>query len=754
MRAVRGTVQRAEHPVGPLTGTLVLDFGQTAVGPVSTMFLGYLGATVIKVEQPRGDLGRFDVSRKHDAGMTFLSTNVGKYALVLDCKDPGERAYALALIARADVVVDNSREPDVMRRLGLDYFDVLKPANPKLVYLQSSSFQGRGPLQGLPSFEWVAQAVGGFAAVTGNPEGKPEFSRGTAYLDWSGAMMNTIALLAGLYRRRTRGEGCMLSTSQFGTSVFTGASRLAIHWSDPLAPARRGHDFGSDMLDRAFAAADGYLAICAPTEAFWRRLMGAVGLPIDTPVDPTGAELEAIMKSDTIEEWVVRLREARVPTGPVRVAASLVEAVRAEPQVIAERLVREYDPGRGGVLYSAPPWVVVDAEEVAPRPAPELGEHDELVKRLLEPTATLPSADVTATAGAWTMRPLSGTTPLSGLSVVEVGTGLAIGTAGMILVRLGASVTKVLPPWGDCAVVPGKKGSEAVVEQLQHGKILEHLDLARPADRARLDDLVRRADAAIISGPMRFRRTFRLEADDLHGLRAGLVYCGMTGYGASGPLADAPATEFDVQVTAGMSRQLGRAGELPVRQGFHLVSVNTGYAAAQAVLAGLLVESSERAVGRQFEVSLLRTAISLNGWNITAESGNDGVTGKQVQAAGWPADHGYTCRDRQVLISIRNNEEGWARFFVSLDRVDLLVDERFSVLEQLRANEWQLPGELEDSTSRLTSEELALIVRECGGELVPVLEPSEVLDHPQTLAQHLTQPGSRLFELPIDLVIR
>ena len=172
------------------------------------------------------------------------------------------------------------------------------------------------------------------------------------------------------------------------------------------------------------------------------------------------------------------------------------------------------------------------------------------------------------------------------------------------------------------------------------------------------------------------------------------------------------------------------------------------------MLAGLLADWSERAVGRQFEVSLLRTAVSLNGWNITAESGNDGVTGKQVHAAGWPADHGYTCRDRQVLVSIRNNEEGWARFFVRLDRIDLLADDRFSVLEQLRANEWQLPGELEDSTSRLTSEELALIVRECGGELVPVLEPGEVLDHPQTLAQHLTQPGSRLIELPIDLVVR
>ncbi len=754
MRAVRGSVPRAEHPVGPLAGTLVLDFGQTAVGPVSTMFLGYLGATVIKVEQPRGDLGRFDVSRKHGAGMTFLSTNVGKYGLVLDCKDPSERAYALALVARADVLVDNSRHPDVMRRLGLDYFDVLKPANPELVYLQSSSFQGRGPLQDLPSFEWVAQAVSGFAGVTGRPEGKPEFSRGTAYLDWSGAMMNTIALLAGLYRRQTRREGCMLSTSQFGTSLFTGASRLATLWSDPQAPARLGHDFGTDMLDRAFAAADGYLAICAPTEAVWRRLMGAVGLPIDTPVDPTGVSIEYIMKSDTIEEWSVRLREARVPTGPVRLAASLVEAVLAEPQVVAEHLVRECDPGRGGVLYPAPPWVVVDAKEVEPRPAPELGEHDELVKRLLEPTATSLSADVATTAGTWTMRPLSETKPLAGLSIVEVGTGLAIGTAGMILVRLGAAVTKVLPPWGDCAVVPAKEGSEAVVEQLQHGKILEHLELAQSGDRARLDDLVHKADAVIVSGPMRFRRTFRLKADDLSALRAGLVYCGMTGYGANGPLADAPATEFDVQVMAGMTRQLGRVGELPVRQGFHLVSVNTGYAAAQAVMAGLLVDRSERAVGRQFEVSLLRTAVALNGWNITAESGNDGVTGKQVQAAGWPADHGYTCSDRQVLISIRNNEEGWARFFVSLDRVDLLADERFNVLEQLRANEWQLPAALEASTSRLTSEQLALIVRECGGELVPVLDPSEGLDHPQTLAQHLAQPGSPLIELPIDLVIR
>ena len=274
MRVVSGTVSRVEHPVGPLTGTLVLDFGQTAVGPVCAMFLGYLGATVIKVEQPRGELGRFDVSRKHGAGMTFLSTNLGKFGVIFDLKDPLDRAYTLDLLARADVVVDNFRSPEVMQRLGLDFFDVMRPINPGLVYVQSSSFQGLGPLKDFPSFEWAAQALSGFAGATGRIGEKPEFSRGTAYLDWSGAMMNVVAVLAGLHRRRATGEGAMLSTSQFGTSVFVGASRLVTASRDP---ARLGHDFGGCLLDRAFATSDGFISICVPTEAVWRRLMTAVG---------------------------------------------------------------------------------------------------------------------------------------------------------------------------------------------------------------------------------------------------------------------------------------------------------------------------------------------------------------------------------------------------------------------------------------------------------------------------------------------
>jgi crotonobetainyl-CoA:carnitine CoA-transferase CaiB-like acyl-CoA transferase len=87
--------------------------------------------------------------------------------------------------------------------------------------------------------------LSGFAGATGPIGEKPEFSPGTAYLDWSGAMMNVVAVLAGLHRRRATGEGAMLSTSQFGTSVFVGASRLVTASPDP---ARLGHDFGVACL--------------------------------------------------------------------------------------------------------------------------------------------------------------------------------------------------------------------------------------------------------------------------------------------------------------------------------------------------------------------------------------------------------------------------------------------------------------------------------------------------------------------------
>jgi crotonobetainyl-CoA:carnitine CoA-transferase CaiB-like acyl-CoA transferase len=566
-------------------------------------------------------------------------------------------------------------------------------------------------------------------------------------------MINTVAVLAGLHLRRRTGEGSMLSTSQLGSSVFAGASRLVTYIAAPDAASRLGHNFGEDMLDRAFVTADGYVGVCAPTQAVWRRLMAAVGLPVETAAGSTGGELEAILLSRSTEEWLARFRLFRVPSAAAWAAPTLVESLRSEPQVLAEALVEEHDPGRGGVLYAAPPWEIVDVKPGPLRPAPDLGEHDELLKSVMAPMAADPRAAISALLPDYPMKPLARSHPLAGNAIVEVGTGLAVGTAGMVLAELGASVTKVLPPWGDSAVTPGP-AALVVEEQLHEHKSMVQLDLRLPDDRTRLDGTLSRAGAVVVCGPMRFRQAFGLDEASIRALQPNIVYCGLTGYGRSGPLADVPATEFDVQLMSGMTRQLGQTGEAPVRQGFHLASVNTGYAAAQAVMAGLLAADERPGRGRHFEVSMLRTAVALNGWNITAESGHDGVQGKQVQAWVWPPDHGYTCKDRQVLISIKNSDEGWVKFLVAMDRADLLADERFNTLEHLRANEWQLPRLLAERTSQMTSEELRSMVEKVGGQLVPVVNPAEVLGHPQVIEQHLVDPGGRRIGLPIDMVCR
>jgi crotonobetainyl-CoA:carnitine CoA-transferase CaiB-like acyl-CoA transferase len=566
-------------------------------------------------------------------------------------------------------------------------------------------------------------------------------------------MINTVAVLAGLHLRRRTGEGSMLSTSQLGSSVFAGASRLATYIAAPDAASRLGHNFGEDMLDRAFVTADGYVGVCAPTQAVWRRLMAAVGLPAETAASSTGGDLEAILLSRSTEEWLVRFRLFRVPSATAWAAPTLVESLRREPQVLAEALVEEHDPGRGGVLYAAPPWEIVDVKPGPLRPAPDLGEHDELLKSVMAPMAADPPAAISALLPDYSMKPLARSHPLAGNAIVEVGTGLAVGTAGMVLAQLGASVTKVLPPWGDSAVTPGP-AALVVEEQLHEHKSIVQLDLRLPEDRTRLDGTLSQAGAVVVCGPMRFRQAFGLDEASIRAVQPNIVYCGLTGFGRSGPLADVPATEFDVQLMSGMTRQLGQTGEAPVRQGFHLASVNTGYAAAQAVMAGLLATGERPGRGRHFEVSMLRTAVALNGWNITAESGDDGVQGKQAQAWVWPPDHGYACKDRQVLISIKNSDEGWVKFLVAMDRADLLADERFNTLEHLRANEWQLPRLLAERTSQMTSEELSSMVEKVGGQLVPVVNPTEVLGHPQVTEQHLVDPGGRRIGLPIDMVCR
>ncbi len=225
---------------GPLAGIRVLDFGMAAVGPLAATYLGLLGVDVIKIAQPSGDIVRRPSGpTMHGMGTTFIGNNYTKRGLCLDLKQDAGREIAYKLIATADVVLDSFRSGDIMERLGLGY-EVQRQINPQIIYLQASAYGNRGPWKGMLSHEWMTQAAGGYTSLNGQAGGEPEFLRGTANLDWNGAMINCIGLLAALHFRRKTGRGMKLETSQLHCTVLAGLTRYAEYFTTGTVPGPMG----------------------------------------------------------------------------------------------------------------------------------------------------------------------------------------------------------------------------------------------------------------------------------------------------------------------------------------------------------------------------------------------------------------------------------------------------------------------------------------------------------------------------------
>ncbi|GAC1344256.1 MAG: CoA transferase [Acetobacteraceae bacterium] len=389
---------------GPLHGLLVLDFGQAAVGPVAAEFLGMLGATVIKVESPRGDTVRQGVPLMQGTSTTFLGNNLGKFGIVLDLKAPAGKEHAKRLIRIADVLIENFRSSEVMVRLGLGP-DVLRAINPELIYVSSSAYGSGGPLDDMRSNEWLTEALSGFTSVTGPTGSGGEFSRGSANLDWNGAMLNTVALLAALIRRSRGHGGGYVETSQLGSSVYAGVTRFADVLAGHASPGPLGAASPHLVPDDAFATADGWITVTTPTERCWTRLCQALARP-DLAQDPRFAtnaarvaardaltpRLAEVFRTASSATWCERLAEADVPCAAVPRGMTLLDALESDPQVHAAGLIRRIPSAYGTIASQAPHWQFEKTPAAITAGPPRLGEHTALVLDNLASKAALLAA--------------------------------------------------------------------------------------------------------------------------------------------------------------------------------------------------------------------------------------------------------------------------------------------------------------------------------------------------------------------------
>lgn len=377
---------------GPLTGLRVVDLTQVLSGPYCTMLLADLGADVIKVEPPGGDVARQWGPHLHDGdartasyGGYFASVNRNKRGICLDLKKPAARAVLLELIGSSQVLVENFRV-GVMDRLGLSY-ERLHAMFPGLVYAAVRGFgdprTGQSPYVTWPAFDIIAQAMGGLLGITGADAEHP-VKAGPGVGDIFPAALAAFGVLAAVRHAEATGEGQFLDVAMYDGVLALTERIVYQHSITGVSPEPQGNTHPLLCPYGVFPARDGNVTVAAPTNQHWRELTAAMGVP-ELASDPRLATNDArlgnaALVNEMVGAWtsarstaeVVAVLAGRVPCGPVNRAADVV----ADPHVSARGMIHEVDHPSGRRLQVAGVPIKFLRTPVSPlRSAPELGQH-------------------------------------------------------------------------------------------------------------------------------------------------------------------------------------------------------------------------------------------------------------------------------------------------------------------------------------------------------------------------------------------
>jgi crotonobetainyl-CoA:carnitine CoA-transferase CaiB-like acyl-CoA transferase len=375
-----------EQPRGPLDGLVVADMSRVLAGPYCSMLLGDMGASVIKVEGPAGDDTRTWVPpEKHGVATYYLSIGRNKRSVVLDFRDPDDRALAAELLRCADIAIENFR-PGSLQKFGLDY-ETAAPRNPGLIYL---SITGFGTAEGawLPGYDLIVQAVSGLMSLTGDPDG-PAFRAGISVFDVMAGLHGLIGVLAALRQRSETGRGQHVEVNLLSSAMSGLVNQTGAYTAAGVVPMRMGNAHPSLFPYETMPTADRDMIIAAGNDRQFRSLCEVLGIP-DVPDDPrflANADrtrnreqlrplLVAALAKWKADDLFLALNKAGVPCGPINTIGEGVEL--AESLGLAPRVELGTD-GRAVTLVRNP-ITFGDAQVRYDLPPPELGEHSGEIK--------------------------------------------------------------------------------------------------------------------------------------------------------------------------------------------------------------------------------------------------------------------------------------------------------------------------------------------------------------------------------------
>jgi crotonobetainyl-CoA:carnitine CoA-transferase CaiB-like acyl-CoA transferase len=378
----------------PLEGMTVIAVEQYGAGPFGTMFLGDLGADVIKIETPStsGEIGRqvgpyfFGENNSH----FFQSFNRNKRSMTLNLKsDEGIKIFH-QLVAEADAVINNLRG-DLPEKLGLTYQD-LKDVNPKIVCTHLSAYGREGVRKNWPGYDYLMQAETGYLSVTGEP-GQPPSRFGLSIVDMMTGLMASYSLVSGVIGARKHGVGQDLDVSLFDTALQNLCYLATWYLNEGVVQGREPRSAHPSLTpSQLYKTKDGWIFLMCNKEKFWSILADKINRP-EWKNDPrffTFKErlenreiltemLDGALSEKTSEEWI-SIFGGYIPASPVYDVGQALE----NPFVKNTGRISEYTYTSNDEripMLSSP--IKVSGEKIPHRAGPLLGEHTNVILRNL-----------------------------------------------------------------------------------------------------------------------------------------------------------------------------------------------------------------------------------------------------------------------------------------------------------------------------------------------------------------------------------
>ena len=366
----------------PLTGLRVIDLSTTLMGPYCSRLLANLGADVIKVEAPAGDVVRYvGDSGKTGMGPVYLSCNHGKRSLAIDLKKPEGLAALRQLTKGADVFLHNMR-PEAIKGLGLGAAE-LRADHPRLVYCALPGFGEGGPYRDRAAYDDVIQAGSGVASVQGG-RGEPTYVR-TVIADKVVGLLAHGAIMAALVRRGVTGIGGAVEVPMFESmaAFITLEQQGGMLFDPPRGPS--GYSRTDSPFRRPYRTSDGFLGVLVYTDKQWLSFFDLIGkseLANDVRFRTIKERTENIdhlyelvattLPTRTTEQWRIALGKLGIACQPVQTIADLFDDPHLQAVSFWEHVEH---PTEGTLRLARSPVLFADTTAVSLRPAPRLGEN-------------------------------------------------------------------------------------------------------------------------------------------------------------------------------------------------------------------------------------------------------------------------------------------------------------------------------------------------------------------------------------------